>query len=82
MNREEWKNMLALDYKNRGRRKPTYYSESKIELTDLYDQEELARTGFHPEKDLGRPGEFPFTRGIYPAMYRADFWIMGQYAGF
>jgi len=82
MNREEWKNLLALDYKNRGRRKPVYHSESKIELADLYDSEELMRSGFDPEKDLGFPGTFPYTRGIHPAMYRADFWIMGQYAGF
>ena len=82
MDREEWKNLLSMDYKNRGRRKPVYHSESKIELTDCYDAEELMKTGFEPEKDLGHPGTFPFTRGIYPAMYRADFWIMGQYAGF
>ena len=82
MDREEWKKLLSLDYKNRGRRKPVYYSESKIELADCYDPEELMKAGFDPEKDLGHPGTFPFTRGIYPSMYRADFWIMGQYAGF
>ena len=82
MDREEWKNLLSLDYKNRGRRKPVYHSESKIELADCYDPEELMKAGFDPEKDLGHPGTFPFTRGIYPSMYRADFWIMGQYAGF
>ncbi len=76
MDREEWKNLLSLDYKNRGRRKPAYHSESKIELADCYDAAELMKTGFDPEKDLGAPGMFPFTRGIYPAMYRADFWIM------
>jgi methylmalonyl-CoA mutase N-terminal domain/subunit len=32
--------------------------------------------------DLGRPGEFPFTRGIYPTMYRGRLWTMRQYAGF
>ena len=82
MNREEWKNLLSVDYQNRGRRRPVYHSESKIELTDCYDAEELMKTGFEPERDLGHPGTFPFTRGIYPGMYRADFWIMGQYAGF
>jgi methylmalonyl-CoA mutase N-terminal domain/subunit len=82
MDREEWKNLLSRDYQTRGRRKPVYHSESKIELADCYDPEELMKAGFDPEKDLGHPGTFPFTRGIYPAMYRADFWIMGQYAGF
>src|SRR5579863_9183702 len=34
------------------------------------------------EADLGFPGQFPFTRGIYPTMYRGRFWTMRQYAGF
>jgi methylmalonyl-CoA mutase N-terminal domain/subunit len=82
MEREEWKKLLEQDYQQRGRRKPVYHSESKIELADCYDGEELKKTGFDPDRDLGAPGTFPYTRGIYPAMYRADFWIMGQYAGF
>src|SRR5215469_10951617 len=32
--------------------------------------------------DLSRPGEFPYTRGIYPDMYRSRLWTMRQYAGF
>ncbi|MDE3179360.1 MAG: methylmalonyl-CoA mutase [Acidobacteriota bacterium] len=35
-----------------------------------------------PEKQLGFPGQFPFTRGIYPSMYRSRLWTMRQYAGF
>jgi methylmalonyl-CoA mutase N-terminal domain/subunit len=35
-----------------------------------------------PERDLGRPGEFPFTRGVYPSMYTGRLWTMRQYAGF
>src|SRR5271156_4628402 len=38
--------------------------------------------GWEPERDLGYPGEFPFTRGIYPTMYRGRLWTMRQYAGF
>src|SRR5215211_1996591 len=34
------------------------------------------------EKDLGAPGEFPYTRGIYPSMYRGRLWTMHQYAGY
>jgi len=34
------------------------------------------------EADLGAPGEFPFTRGIYPNMYRGRLWTMRQYAGY
>ena len=35
-----------------------------------------------PDRDLGEPGEFPFTRGIQPTMYRGRLWTMRQYAGF
>ncbi|HVB36747.1 MAG TPA: methylmalonyl-CoA mutase family protein [Candidatus Acidoferrales bacterium] len=38
--------------------------------------------GWNAERDLGFPGQFPFTRGIYPTMYRGRFWTMRQYAGF
>ena len=38
--------------------------------------------GLDPETDIGRPGEFPFTRGIHPTMYRGRPWTMRQYAGF
>jgi methylmalonyl-CoA mutase, N-terminal domain len=45
----------------------------------LYTADDLA--GFLPERDLGFPGEFPFTRGIQPTMYRGRLWTMRQYAG-
>ena len=38
--------------------------------------------GWSPESELGAPGEFPYTRGIYPSMYRGRLWTMRQYAGF
>jgi methylmalonyl-CoA mutase N-terminal domain/subunit len=38
--------------------------------------------GFDPDRDLGFPGSFPFTRGIQPTMYRGRLWTMRQYAGF
>jgi methylmalonyl-CoA mutase N-terminal domain/subunit len=82
MKNEEWERLLALDYKTRSRRKPIYYSDSKMELADVYDHDDLIETGFDPQGDLGLPGQFPYIRGIYPAMYRADFWMMGQYSGF
>ena len=37
---------------------------------------------WNPERDLGYPGEFPFTRGVYPTMYRGRLWTTRQYAGF
>jgi methylmalonyl-CoA mutase N-terminal domain/subunit len=38
--------------------------------------------GWDAERDLGEPGKFPFTRGVYPTMYRGRLWTMRQYAGF
>jgi methylmalonyl-CoA mutase N-terminal domain/subunit len=38
--------------------------------------------GWDAERELGYPGQFPFTRGVYPTMYRGRLWTMRQYAGF
>ena len=55
---------------------------SDIEVPDLYTAADLEALGFDPERDLGLPGEPPFTRGVQPTMYRSRFWTMRQYAGF
>jgi methylmalonyl-CoA mutase, N-terminal domain len=47
----------------------------------VYTAADLKATGFDPERDLGFPGEYPFTRGIQPTMYRGRLWTMRQYAG-
>jgi methylmalonyl-CoA mutase N-terminal domain/subunit len=54
-------------------------TDAGIEIAPLYAADALE--GFDPERDLGRPGAFPFTRGIYPSMYRGRLWTMRQYAG-
>jgi len=51
-----------------------------IPVKAVYGPDDL--TGFDPQRDLGAPGEFPFTRGIHPEMYRARRWTMRQYVGF
>jgi methylmalonyl-CoA mutase, N-terminal domain len=82
-NVEQWREMDSKkDYQKRGRRKEVFKTDSLIELDDIYTQQQLVEQGFDENRDLGLPGQYPFTRGIYPEMYRADFWIMGQYAGF
>ncbi len=48
----------------------------------LYGPDDLEATGFDPERDLGFPGQPPFTRGVQPNMYRGRLWTMRQYAGF
>ncbi len=50
-----------------------------IEIRPLYGPADLQ--AFDEDRDLGLPGELPFTRGIYPSMYRGRLWTMRQYAG-
>lgn len=53
---------------------------SDIEIPDLSTAEDLQ--GSASQEKLGYPGEFPFTRGVHPGMYRSRLWTMRQYAGF
>jgi methylmalonyl-CoA mutase, N-terminal domain len=55
-------------------------STSGLPLETVVTRDDLRDWG--PERDLGYPGEFPFTRGVYPTMYRGRLWTMRQYAGF
>src|SRR6266508_2207245 len=55
-------------------------TESGIPIEPIYRASDLE--GFDPERSLGEPGQDPFTRGIYPTMYRGRAWTMRQYAGF
>src|SRR5213592_5002075 len=54
-------------------------TDAGIEIRSLYTSDDLE--GFDPDRDLGFPGAPPFTRGIYPTMYRGRLWTMRQYAG-
>ena len=54
--------------------------ESGISVKPTYGPEDVANLNY--QSDLGKPGEFPFTRGIHPLMYRSRPWTMRQYAGF
>jgi methylmalonyl-CoA mutase, N-terminal domain len=54
-------------------------TDAGIEIRPLYTGDDVA--GLDPERDLGLPGQPPFTRGIYPSMYRGRVWTMRQYAG-
>src|SRR3954465_2285067 len=55
-------------------------TDSGIEVKPLYGPADLA--DWNPEERLGRPGAPPYTRGVYPSMYRGRLWTMRQYAGF
>lgn len=75
---QKWVNryvLPALD--SRPERKREFVTDSGIEVKRLYLPEEINYLS-----ELGFPGEYPFTRGVYPTMYRGKFWTMRQYAGF
>ena len=55
-------------------------TDSGIVVQPVYDESDLE--GFDASTQLGRPGEFPYTRGVQPTMYRGRLWTMRQYAGF
>jgi methylmalonyl-CoA mutase N-terminal domain/subunit len=61
-------------------RRERFATTSDLEVRDLYTPADTA--GLDEERDLGRPGEYPFTRGVQPTMYRGRLWTMRQYAGF
>ncbi len=57
-----------------------FLTSSDIPVKRLYTPADIAHLDYFA--DLGFPGKYPFTRGVYPTMYRARFWTMRQYAGF
>jgi len=61
-------------------RREEFVSTSGVPVDRLYTPEDVDSLDYG--RDLGYPGEFPFTRGIQPTMYRGRFWTMRQYAGF
>src|SRR3954471_20486121 len=58
---------------------PRVFTDSGIEIKPVYDESDIA-DGL--EERLGEPGEYPFTRGVHPEMYRKREWTMRQYAGY
>jgi len=61
-------------------RRERFETSSGLEVRDLYTPADTA--GLDEDRDLGRPGEVPFTRGVQATMYRSRLWTMRQYAGF
>jgi methylmalonyl-CoA mutase N-terminal domain/subunit len=56
--------------------------QSGIRVKPVYTPEDLEEVGFSYEKDLGNPGEYPFTRSLHPQGYRSRAWTTRQYTGF
>jgi methylmalonyl-CoA mutase N-terminal domain/subunit len=79
--RERWRSTTrkrALE--SAAERRNPFETSSGIEIRDLYTPADAA--GLVEDRDLGRPGEYPYTRGVQATMYRSRLWTMRQYAGF
>lgn len=77
---EAWEaNEVASFLKKQAERKPEFTTGGGLPVKRVYTATDLADT---PIEDIGLPGQYPFTRGPYPTMYRGRFWTMRQIAGF
>src|SRR5215203_5334526 len=61
-------------------RRKKFETSSGIELPNDFNPSNTKPVDYH--QDLGEPGQFPYTRGVRPNLYRGKFWTMRQYAGF
>ena len=77
-NVQQWRETTASSAQQKGQERRV--TSSDIEVPDLSTEEDMHDYDVHSQ--LGYPGEFPFTRGIHPGMYRSRLWTMRQYAGF
>ncbi|MBM3947574.1 MAG: methylmalonyl-CoA mutase, partial [SAR202 cluster bacterium] len=79
--KKEWQEkVLAPQVKRNPERQPSFTTDSGLELGPLDTPEDLK--GFDYDAKVGYPGEYPFTRGVQPNMYRGRFWTMRQYSGY
>jgi methylmalonyl-CoA mutase N-terminal domain/subunit len=77
---ESWEaNELAAFLKKSPERKPEFRTLTGFPAKRVYTALDLAET---PPEDIGLPGQYPYTRGAYPTMYRGRLWTMRQIAGF
>jgi methylmalonyl-CoA mutase N-terminal domain/subunit len=79
--RAQWEQKRVAPALKRGpERREVFTTNSGIDVKREYDPADL--DGFNFLEDLGFPGDYPFTRGVQPTMYRGRLWTMRQYAGF
>lgn len=78
---EEWENNINTKVvAKRPERRKEFETSSGIKIKRAYGPEDIEALDY--ERDLSNPGDYPFTRGVQPTMYRGKFWTMRQYAGF
>ncbi len=78
--REQWEKSADERFRKKPAWKSDFTTVSGAKVNPLAAADTLA--GFDPERDLGWPGEYPFTRGVQPTMYRGKLWTMRQFAGY
>lgn len=79
--KQEWREKtLAPALKRAAERQERFETSSTAEIDTVYTPEDLP--DFDYSRDLGYPGEYPFTRGVQPNMYRGRIWTIRQYSGF
>ena len=77
---KKWSENVENTVSKRPERKKSFVNTSGIPINRLYTPTDGADDNYLSE--IGLPGEYPFTRGVQPTMYRGRFWTMRQYAGF
>lgn len=77
MTKDEW---LAQKYPKAEERMDRFSTLSDMEIEPIYTPDD--QNGRDHTRDIGLPGEYPYTRGVYPSMYRGKLWTMRQFAGF
>lgn len=78
--RKDWEERILSKYIKIGETKKKFETPSGIPLKQIYGPDDIENIRYL--NDLGFPGSPPFTRGVYPNMYRGRVWTMRQYAGF
>ena len=78
--RSRWEKAATTSFERKAPRGADVTTVSGAEVNPLAGPDTLA--GFDPDRDLGWPGEYPFTRGVHPTMYRGKLWTMRQFAGY
>ncbi len=77
----DWKDKVYSPFReSKGERRDSFETTSGIPIKPLYTPLDFDRTGY--SENLGFPAVYPYTRGVYPTMYRGRLWTMRQYAGF
>ncbi|HEX5478764.1 MAG TPA: methylmalonyl-CoA mutase family protein [Dehalococcoidia bacterium] len=77
---ERWESTTLKKALARGAERKAEFATTSTETRRLYTSLDVAGDDF--DRDVGQPGEFPYTRGVQPTMYRGRLWTMRQYAGF